>query len=395
MWSPRPLAPWSALLLLCCGTQPEPEAAGETPIGSPPKPAAVAFVKSDRAPLKATLDGTGSGDPDGDIATYAWDLGDGASAEGPRVEHVFEEPGTHTVKLTVTDAAGNQASSSLTLVVLAADCPVHVGPEAAGKVASKEIGEASGLVSGRLNPEILWVHNDSGDTARIFAIEPSGKRRGTFTITGADAVDWEDMAVAPGPMGESWLYLGDIGDNQEKRASIVVWKVREPLLGANPATVALEGEPLRLKYPDGAHNAEVLLVDPITRDLYIVTKRDDGLSGIYRLPAGTPAGDEVHVLERVGELEVGGAALPGSPKLTAGDVRQDGSAVILRTYTNAFAWVRPEGPLHAAFVGQPCANPVANEAQGETIAFTADGAAYFTISEGANPTIYRYPLPTR
>ncbi|HEX5083464.1 MAG TPA: hypothetical protein VFY40_15570, partial [Blastocatellia bacterium] len=83
---------------------------------------------------------------------------------------------------------------------------------------NKSINESSGIVASRRNTGVLWTHNDSGGKPFIFAFNRRGKHRGVWRVTGAGAVDWEDMAIGPGPgRGLSYLYIGDIGDNLKKR----------------------------------------------------------------------------------------------------------------------------------------------------------------------------------
>lgn len=69
-------------------------------------------------PLEVTLDATGSSSRSGAIATYAWDLGDGTSANESTVTHTYAEKGTHRVTLTVTDTDGRTDSGSITVRVL-------------------------------------------------------------------------------------------------------------------------------------------------------------------------------------------------------------------------------------------------------------------------------------
>jgi len=69
------------------------------------------------APLEVRLDGSASSDPDGNIAAYVWDFGDGAVGEGIAASHRFANAGEFTVKLTVTDDRGGSHSVSQTLTV--------------------------------------------------------------------------------------------------------------------------------------------------------------------------------------------------------------------------------------------------------------------------------------
>src|SRR3954454_20418778 len=81
-------------------------------------------------------------------------------------------------------------------------------------VKDKSISESSGLAASRLTPGAYWTHNDSGDGPFIYAFDTRGDSLGIFRVVGAQARDWEDMASGPGSeRGKSYLYIGDIGDN--------------------------------------------------------------------------------------------------------------------------------------------------------------------------------------
>lgn len=80
--------------------------------------AAFTFLPSDPFEGESvTFDASGSSDPDGDIARYSWDFGDGATGEGAIVNHAFSHPGTFVVMLTVTDGAGAKAMATRTVTV--------------------------------------------------------------------------------------------------------------------------------------------------------------------------------------------------------------------------------------------------------------------------------------
>src|SRR5215211_4514749 len=102
-------------------------------------------------------------------------------------------------------------------------------------IKDKSVSESSGLVASRSTPGAYWTHNDSGDGPFIYAFDTRGDSLGIFRVAGAQARDWEDMAAGPGPeRGKSYLYIGDIGDNNSARAEVVVYRVAEPAL--NTAT---------------------------------------------------------------------------------------------------------------------------------------------------------------
>jgi hypothetical protein len=185
------------------------------------------------------------------------------------------------------------------------------------------LSEASGLVVSRATPGRLWSHNDSGK-AEIVAFDTKGNITGHLAISGARVEDWEAMATAPCGSG-SCLYVGDIGDNDAKRAQITIYRMPEPTaLGGSAQVDAV----IRASYPDGAHDAEALLASP-DGTLYIVTKGDTGQVALYRVPREA-RGDAAQRLEPVGKpLSKGTPA--ADARITDGAISPDGEWVALRT----------------------------------------------------------------
>lgn len=261
-------------------------------------------------------------------------------------------------------------------------------PVLLGRIDDPDIDESSGLVASRRNPGRLWTHNDSGDDPDIYCLDGQARTCGVWRVTGAEAFDWEDIAAGPGPRaGEPYLYVGDIGDNIDHRSQIVVYRLPEPTVGA-PGPVGTKSSPtatekadaLRLRYPDGPHDAEALLVHPVSGDVYVVTKDPRG-AGVYKAAAPLdPA--TVATLTRVTTLQLGGEVVTG------GDVSGDGTRVALCTYTRGGELVLPTGAPFDQIWAQPL-TPVTlgPRLQGESIAYRLDGRALLTTSE-----IYPSPL---
>ena len=74
-------------------------------------PPVASFTSSTNA-ATATFDATASSDPDGTIAGYAWDFGDGTNGTGATPSHTYSVSGTYHVKLTVTDNGGATGSTT-------------------------------------------------------------------------------------------------------------------------------------------------------------------------------------------------------------------------------------------------------------------------------------------
>lgn len=91
--------------------------------------------------LRASLDAAASRDSDGRVASYAWKFGDGSKGTGKTSRHTYDEAGTYTVKLTVTDRAG--ATGSATRTVSVADVAKPIVTEPTGMALGMYRGNAS------------------------------------------------------------------------------------------------------------------------------------------------------------------------------------------------------------------------------------------------------------
>lgn len=254
-----------------------------------------------------------------------------------------------------------------------------------GTVQTTLIAEASGIVASRKNPGVLWVHNDSGDAARVYAINIEGKLLGIYRINEAHCNDWEDIAIGPGPvLQREYLYIGDIGDNRAKRPSLTVYRVPEPRIDPNHVLAEMEigpADPIHLVYPDGSKDAETLMVDPLNGDIYVITKREL-FCRVYRVPCPQSVKKPI-VMDLVATLPWGLAV--------GGDISSDGQLVIIRGLYNASMWVRPKGEqLWQVFRTKQFRLELMQEPQGEGICFDAEGHGYFTIGEMVHAPIYYF-----
>ena len=293
---------------------------------------------------------------------------------------------------------------SLRLCVLAGivfllSSPAHVSqkpPRPAGygppitiaTIKDRAISESSGLVASRQTPGAYWTHNDSGGGPFIYSFDTRGDSLGVFQVTGAQIRDWEDISIGPGPQsGKSYLYIGDIGDNNDARADVVVYRVEEPSLNAAtpkftkklPGTTA-SAEAIRLRYPDGPHDAEALMVHPVSGHIYIVIKVVITDPAVYEAaPPFTPG--KTITMTRIGTVHV--PSLFGGV-VTGGSVSPDGRRVALCDYFQGYELVLPTGSndFNDIWKQRMVGFDLGKRKQGESIAYRNDGKALLATSEG-------------
>lgn len=288
------------------------------------------------------------------------------------------------------------ATSHLPCVFGHAAAPSFAPGFSTGTVQNNSVNEASGIIASRINPNVLWTHNDSGDSARVFALSTVGANLGTYSISGASATDWEDIAIGPGPTaGTQYLYAADIGDNGASRSSVSIYRVPEPVVSdtQSAANTSLAGmKKYTFTYPGGARDSEGIFVDPATSDIYIISKRENP-HHLYRATY-LPGTDSYGALAQMTGFTT---TFGGNNWLTAADISPNGNEIIVRglAANEGLMFLRPPGgSITDAFNAAPISIPLLSEPQGEAIAFDPNGWGYFTTSEGGNqPINYFNRLP--
>lgn len=257
-----------------------------------------------------------------------------------------------------------------------------------GRVQSPQITEASGIAASPLHADILWAHNDSGSGSTLYALDTQAQLAGQLELESADAVDWEDIAASIDPVtGQSFLYIADIGDNLAIRDSVSIYKAAEP---ANLATEMQLGEAalekFEFRYPDGPRDAEALMVDPLSQDMFVISKWG-ARPHVYRIPQNSSG----VVAEWVTSLPaLADNGLPGLP-VVAADISPDGSEILIKTYNQILKWDRLSSETIAEALNR---NPVRVsykvEKQGEAVGWASAGDGYFTLPEGKQAALSFY-----
>lgn len=245
-------------------------------------------------------------------------------------------------------------------------------PDGAPQPLPREIRESSGVAVSRAHAGIFWTHNDSGQPL-LYAVDAHGRAAGQVRVDGASVEDWEDIALAPCPAGGDCLYVADIGDNEAARPSITIYRIPEP---APDAARSAPAAAIRLRYPDGPHDAEAMFV--LDGAIHVVTKGESGPIALYRAPAAAAAGAETP-MQRIRLLSTEKVDRP--QRITGADASADGRWVALRTLESASLYRAAE------LAGSGGAPPLRvdlralGEKQGEGIGFAADGSLLLS-SEG-------------
>ncbi len=252
-----------------------------------------------------------------------------------------------------------------------------------GLVANDDIDEASGLAVSRSNPNYLWTHNDSGDAPRIFLMSNTGGNLGVYALEGATHIDWEDMAIAT-RAGIDYLHIADFGDNNAQRTQIQIYRFPEPDVSqvSTPQNQTISSnliERIEFVYPDGARDAEALLVNG-AGDIYIITK-ESNKAGIYK--ANFPQSiTTVNTLTKLGEITITG-------QIVGGDAQH---SVLLKTYAQVLYWqgTAQNNGQYETLLLQNTPTVIDNyiaEPQGEAIAWDINEQGFYTLSEEPFPSL--------
>ncbi len=272
-----------------------------------------------------------------------------------------------------------------------------------------DLAEISGIARSLQRPEIYWVHNDSGDTARLFALDDSGHVVGTVNLAGIEARDCEDIDTFHF-RGRNWILLADIGDNEAVRDDLRLYFLPEPdptqLSPARPLTLT-PTHIWSVAYVDGARDCEGLTVAESTGEILLISKRTEP-PVLYSLPFGegpetAPNREAVHLARPVMPLRgiepptPAERALPGRlgefrAQVTAFDLCDSGDCAAVLTYGNIWLYHKKgDEPWSAVFTRLPARIPVADLVQAEALCFAPDSHDLIVTTERLPAPLQRYP----
>jgi hypothetical protein len=240
-----------------------------------------------------------------------------------------------------------------------------------GKV-SKKLEEASGLAASVRNPGYLWTLNDSGNPAEVFLIDQQADIKLTCKLPTAVNRDWEEIRVSIED-SISYVYVADIGDNEARYELKFIYRFQEPALTEERILTFSDIDTLILRMPDGKRDSETIMIDPLTHDLFILSKREDSIS-FYR--AQYPFAGDTLVPERLFRMPF--------KNIVSGDISPDGQEVVLKNYDEIFYWKKSGQESIAELLKRtPTELPYRREKQGEAITWALDGTGFYTLGESS------------
>lgn len=245
---------------------------------------------------------------------------------------------------------------------------------ALGEISDRKLNELSGIISAKQS-SCFWVHNDSGDKARVYLIDKKCSLLCTYELESIVVKDCEDIARVI-INGNSFLILADIGDNNSKRENIKLHIFPEPTYQHGDTLIHIPKKVIRtvtLRYKNGPRDAEALFVDPVDRQLYVISKRDFQ-STVYKATIFNNVKKNFSLLTPVQTLPF--------TFTTSANISPTGSAIIIKNLTQIFYWTRNRNDsIEQALSRKPTLIPYQVEPQGEAITFGLNGEGFYTISE--------------
>ena len=290
----------------------------------------------------------------------------------------IDEPNTST-----EDASEEDASEDVFEDTDHSDtCSSYNEPETVGRMI-RDIVEVSGMIQSSFDPNVFWVHNDSGGAAELYAITLDETLIATIQLENAVARDWEDISLGPcsSSNNTNCIYIGDIGDNDHRFGSVSIYRFVEPDPSEGDQTIT-NVETGRFNYPNGPQNAEALIVDQDS-NIWILTKKEDS----FDLFTATFTANETVSLSLENEIQFDEFVQNNEELVTGADFNRESKRLLVRTYSSILEYrLSPEQTLHNLDQITPLLLPSGEDEQGEAITYGQNG--YYHVSEGGRPPIW-------
>jgi hypothetical protein len=235
---------------------------------------------------------------------------------------------------------------------------------------------------------------DQGALENPRIMEASGigaSRKKEYLLSGAIHRDWEDLAVVNESDGSATVYVADFGDNFQDNPNYAIYWFKDLAITSNPYTVLTDINKLTFRLPDGFRDMETLLIDQKSKDIFVISKRENS-KRLYKIPAAKVMNGAIVTAEYIQDLTFStpfsnDSKIQQAYYLTGGSVSPDNSEILIRNYIGIYYWKRKSGEsIPEALLRPAKAVPYLLEPQGEGVTFSLNGSGYYTISESPDLT---------
>lgn len=272
-----------------------------------------------------------------------------------------------------------------------------------GTINDGRLSEISGIVESPRYSESFWVHNDSGNPAELFLIDHDGQVLVRLELSGAKNRDWEDICAFE-HNGQSYICVGDVGDNKGRYESYFLYIFKEPELdiksvrgtgSAEQHLTTKDYKKFEFSYEDGPKNCEAFAFDQSSHSFLLAEKGFDRKSGakigLYQLKLDleqNKSNKKSNVAKRVANC--------GLKTPTAMAISANGKRLIISSYAAAGIWSLSNGSQSEAsdWIStlantKPTILPLPLQRQGEAIALDATGGVAVTTSEHTGQPLWK------
>jgi uncharacterized protein YjiK len=239
----------------------------------------------------------------------------------------------------------------------------------------KQVDESSGIETTD-EAGVFLTHNDAGGKAALYKINEQGKLLETLPVPGAKNVDWEDLTRD----SNGHLYIGDFGNNDNKRQNLRIYKVRLQDMG--------QAEEIRFRYedqqafppPKEEQNFDCEAFFWHNQKLYLITKDRGSKSAANMYEVADQPGE--HVARKVDAFET-------TDKITSAAISPSGQRLALLSNKKLHLFDLSDSKKPGFFDGKKITVSIKETGQAEGVVFLDNQNLLITDEEGG---IYRYGL---
>lgn len=261
------------------------------------------------------------------------------------------------------------------------------------KINDGRLKEVSGISESQIFDNIIWLHNDSQDKPRIFALNLKGEVVAELTLLNATNIDWEEIEVVINPKdSQSYIYIGDTGDNFEVRKDYKFYVLKEPFIDTNKRNQTIEISDYQIidfEYSDKSHDCEAFFVE--NNDIHIFTKRDS-LAHYFQIKnpmVNTKNIAEFQTKTKIGQFRT---RYPTS-RIVGADLSNNKQHLLVKSYDSVY-YFKANSNWKNVLSAEPQFVYYVPEPQGEAICWNKNDSGYWTLSEAGpidvQPVLYFY-----